>query len=553
MSSPPPVSPASSAARSSAVRSGGVITYRSAVRARRGRRRRTAGGAGHTSPCTVMAPAARGLDLLERRAPGHMHHVRGRAGQLGQHQEAMDALGLQLDRPAARKRLETELSPLDQLPRQHVDDAAVLAVGEHHHAQLGRLLHHREGDVVVGLDAELVVGEPQLDAAHPQRGDVTQVAVAVGTAAPRSPRGRRGRSATRASRRPASAGPPRPGVSPGAASTNASAEVVPPTSAERVSSRIAPNTCVCTSIAPGSTRHPSASTTLAPAASTSPTRTITPPLTRTSARTEPRGLTTVPPRITVLAGNGVRAVAARRSAGAGCSRRRAPAAPARPGRSRTARRVSITSTVSATQATTPRLWVMNSMLRRSSVRSSASSSSTAACTDTSSAEVTSSQTSRSGSRASARAIATRWRSPPESSIGKRSPSRGGSSHPVEQLAHLALGIGPGQPAQHPQRPLDRGRHPVPRVERLERVLEHDLDPPARSSGAVAGERRAALLPSNTMRPPLGSCRPAMQRPIVVLPLPDSPTSATQRPDSIPNDDVVDDGARRRPLRYSTSR
>ena len=43
----------------------------------------------------------------------------------------------------------------------------------------------------------------------------------------------------------------------------------------------------------------------------------------------------------------------------------------------------------------------------------------AACTDTSRAEVTSSQTSSAGSAASARAIATRWRSPPESWSGKR--------------------------------------------------------------------------------------------------------------------------------------
>ncbi len=68
---------------------------------------------------------------------------------------------------------------------------------------------------------------------------------------------------------------------------------------------------------------------------------------------------------------------------------------------------------------------MNSMLSPSSRCSSCSSSSTAACTETSSAEVTSSQISRSGSAASARAIATRWRSPPESSTGKRSATRFG--------------------------------------------------------------------------------------------------------------------------------
>ncbi len=41
----------------------------------------------------------------------------------------------------------------------------------------------------------------------------------------------------------------------------------------------------------------------------------------------------------------------------------------------------------------------------------------AACTETSSHEVTSSQMSTVGSAASARAMATRWRSPPESWSG----------------------------------------------------------------------------------------------------------------------------------------
>ncbi|EAU48510.1 hypothetical protein R2601_03018 [Salipiger bermudensis HTCC2601] len=43
--------------------------------------------------------------------------------------------------------------------------------------------------------------------------------------------------------------------------------------------------------------------------------------------------------------------------------------------------------------------------------------STSACTETSSAEVGSSRNSTSGSRISARAIATRWRWPPESWCG----------------------------------------------------------------------------------------------------------------------------------------
>ena len=60
---------------------------------------------------------------------------------------------------------------------------------------------------------------------------------------------------------------------------------------------------------------------------------------------------------------------------------------------------------------------MKSRLSPISARSSRSRSMIAACTETSSADVISSHTIRAGSAASARAIATRWRSPPDSSSG----------------------------------------------------------------------------------------------------------------------------------------
>ncbi|MNG10870.1 hypothetical protein D3C84_943670 [compost metagenome] len=49
-----------------------------------------------------------------------------------------------------------------------------------------------------------------------------------------------------------------------------------------------------------------------------------------------------------------------------------------------------------------------------------------ACTDTSSAEVISSQISSFGSHTSARAMATRWRSPPDRLCGYRSATDAGS-------------------------------------------------------------------------------------------------------------------------------
>ena len=49
---------------------------------------------------------------------------------------------------------------------------------------------------------------------------------------------------------------------------------------------------------------------------------------------------------------------------------------------------------------------------------------------------------------------------------------------------------------------------------------------------------ASSSPSSVIRPPAGGCRPAMQRAIVVLPLPDSPTSATHSPGGERERDVL---------------
>ena len=71
------------------------------------------------------------------------------------------------------------------------------------------------------------------------------------------------------------------------------------------------------------------------------------------------------------------------------------------------------ATRSAICATTPRLWVMNSIAMPCRSFRSASSPSTCAWMVTSSAVVGSSASSTAGSQASAIAIITRWRIPPE--------------------------------------------------------------------------------------------------------------------------------------------
>ena len=132
---------------------------------------------GHAAP-------PRRCDLGEGPGARDVHDVRRRARHLGQRQEAVHALGLECDRPAARERVEAEPALRDELPREQVDRPAVLAVRQHDHPERRGLLHHRQRHVVVGHDPELDVGEPQLDAADPQLRHVAHVASAVGERLP---------------------------------------------------------------------------------------------------------------------------------------------------------------------------------------------------------------------------------------------------------------------------------------------------------------------------------------------------------------------------------
>ena len=118
-------------------------------------------------------------DLRERPRAGDVHDVGRRARDLGEREEAVDALGLERDRPAARERVEAEPALRHQAPREKVDRPAVLAVGEDDHAELGGLLQDGQRDVVLGHDAELDVGEPELDAADAELGDGAHVARAI--------------------------------------------------------------------------------------------------------------------------------------------------------------------------------------------------------------------------------------------------------------------------------------------------------------------------------------------------------------------------------------
>ncbi len=110
--------------------------------------------------------------------------------------------------------------------------------------------------------------------------------------------------------------------------------------------------------------------------------------------------------------------------------------------------------------------------------------------DTSSIDTGSSASSTSGSAPSARAIATRWRCPPDSSCGNLSRYRSGgvSWTRVQQVAQVRLELGGvlARPAVDLQRAGQVVAHGVHRVQRGERVLEDHLHP-----AAVRAERAAA--------------------------------------------------------------
>ena len=75
------------------------------------------------------------------------------------------------------------------------------------------------------------------------------------------------------------------------------------------------------------------------------------------------------------------------------------------------------------------------------------------------------------------------------------------------------------------------------------ILKDDLHvPPRRRAGPCENDSTSS--PLNHTSPDVGSISRRMQRPVVVLPLPDSPTSPKVSPSSIAKTDVVHGGRHR---------
>ena len=128
---------------------------------------------------------------------------------------------------------------------------------------------------------------------------------------------------------------------------------------------------------------------------------------------------------------------------------------------------------------------------------------------------------------------------------------GAQSDFLEQLPHARVGgAALGEPVDRESLAHDRAdRHA--RVERRERILEDDLHPPAQLPQVARVERAHVDAVEASREPDVGSMSRRIARPVVDLPHPDSPTSASVSPGrdverhAVHGADLTRDAARRR--------
>ncbi len=196
----------------------------------------------------------------------------------------------------------------------------------------------------------------------------------------------------------------------------------------------------------------------------------------------------------------------------------------------------MTTTSSASSATTPRSCVIRMMAVPVSWRSVRIRSSTWAWMVTSSAVVGSSAISNWGSHASAMAIITRWRMPPDSLCGYSSMRRSGEGMRTRRSISIACARAASALTSRCARMPSISWSPMVKAGLSEvigswKIIAMRLPRRARISSGVSVARS---LPSKRtvpalMRPwPLGS-RPMMDSEVTLLPQPDSPTMPSVRP------------------------
>ena len=161
--------------------------------------------------------------------------------------------------------------------------------------------------------------------------------------------------------------------------------------------------------------------------------------------------------------------------------------------------------------------------------------------ETSSIEIGSSAITTLGFAASARAIATRWRCPPDSSCGYLSAIARAGTRPTRLEQRRPRFASTSAPATtvDPQRPLEVRTHRLRRVQRAERILEDHLHLRAVAENAARRRSRATSRPLEEHLAAVGGSRRRSRRATVLLPLPLSPASAVIRPGRSAKRHVVD--------------
>ena len=100
-----------------------------------------------------------------------MHDVDRRPSEARKVERAADSLLLDERRARARVGVDTEVAGGTQPLAQHLDRSRVLAVQPWHDPVLAPPQQRTHEDLVVGIHAELAVGEKELDASHALRGE----------------------------------------------------------------------------------------------------------------------------------------------------------------------------------------------------------------------------------------------------------------------------------------------------------------------------------------------------------------------------------------------
>ena len=189
----------------------------------------------------------------------------------------------------------------------------------------------------------------------------------------------------------------------------------------------------------------------------------------------------------------------------------------------------ITAVVSQIWATTARSWLIRRKVTPDSRSRSLIRFSACACTDTSSADTGSSATTSFGRVMSARAMAMRWRWPPENSCGMLQRVRSLEADRFERGSYAGAALGAACSAERRQGLGDDFLDPLARIERTVGVLEDHLHMRPQPRAIRAAAIRTASVPRGAPRPNSAGRGQERSAPASICRSPICPRSRTSAP------------------------